>query len=98
MKKIFAIVKHPGEKIGHIMEIDNTVEGFQEVVGGHFETVTLAEDLVIICDEDGRFKDCPNNCKVLGVDFVGTIMAVGAKGDEFTDCPLGLNTWEAICQ
>ena len=52
-------------------------------MGGYIETVTLATDLIIICNEEGRLLDLPFNIELCGVGFVGTILAVGAKGDEF---------------
>lgn len=96
MKKIYAIVKHPDEKVGHIMEIDNALKAFQEIVGGNIETYTIATNLVIICNEEGLLLRLPYNCSIAGQYFVGTIMAVGTKGEEFTDVPIGLDTWERI--
>ena len=29
----------------------------------------------------------PYNCRFLGVDFVGTVLIVGTKGEEFCDVP-----------
>lgn len=95
MKKIYAIVKHPGEKVGHIMEIENELKPLQELVGGYIETVTPPDaGFTIICNEDGMFLELPYNCTVKGVDFVGTIAVVGVVGDNFGDCPLDLKQWE----
>ena len=59
----------------------------QEIVGGYIETVTFAEDACIVCNEEGRLKGLAPCMKLLGVDFVGTCMVVGVKGEEFCSVP-----------
>lgn len=81
-----AIRKRPGEA-PEIIEVDNTLAALQAEVGGYIETVTIASDAVIICNEEGRILGLPDNCRVCGVDFVGTVLIVGTKGDEFCDVP-----------
>lgn len=81
-----AIRKRPGEA-PEIIEVENTLKALQAEVGGYIETVTIASDAVIICNEEGRILGLPDNCRVCGVDFVGTVLIVGTKGDEFCDVP-----------
>lgn len=81
------IVKEPG-KPPVDKDIPNTLEALQQAVDGYIECVTEAKDLVIICDEEGWLRMKRPNCEVLGNPFVGTILLVGAKGEEFTDCPI----------
>ena len=66
-------------------DIHNTLEELQAAVGGYIETVTFATDAVVICNEEGRLQGLPHNCEFLGVGFVGPILIVGRRGDEFTD-------------
>ena len=67
-------------------DIPNTLEELQAAVGGgHIETVTIALDAVIICNEEGRLRGLPHNCRIFGVDFVGPILIAGVDEDEFTD-------------
>ena len=82
-KQIMVVIKEPGKKPVVDPFFDNTLEAFQKAVGGYIETVTLASDLVIICNEEGRILGLPHNCEVCGVDFCGTILAVGTKREEF---------------
>lgn len=77
------VIKRPGEAPA-VMDIPNTLEALQEAVGGYIETVTVAEDLCLICNEDGRLLRLEPNCTILGVDFVGPVLAVGVRGDDFT--------------
>lgn len=88
-----AIIKRPFEPVGRMIEIPNELKALQEAVGGYIEVVTLATDLAIVCDEDGRIKGEVPNCEICGIDFVGTILAVGVDGEEFADVPLDLDEW-----
>ena len=81
-----AIRKKPG-CAPEIIEVENTLKALQQEVGGYIETVTIASDAVVICNEEGRILGLPDNCRVCGVDFVGTILVVGRNKDEFCDVP-----------
>lgn len=70
-----------------LIEINDTLQDLQREIGGYIETVTLAEDVVILCDEMGRLKDRPDNCEIGGIMFVGTLLIVCVNGEEFGDCP-----------
>jgi hypothetical protein len=83
-KSILVVIKEPGKEPRVEPVFENTLKNFQKTVGGYIETVTLASDLIIVCDEEGRLKGKPHNCKVANVDFVGTVIAVGSNGDDFT--------------
>ena len=84
--KIRVIIKEPG-KPAYEKEIDNDLRSLQKIVGGYIETVTLCEDLTIICNEEGRIDGLPYNCDIMGVSFVGTIIIAGIDGCEFADAP-----------
>ena len=79
-----AIYKKPGEK-PQVIDIDNSLKALQEAVGCYIETITFATDACIVCNEEGRLKKMPYNCKLLGVELVGPVLVVGVDGDEFTD-------------
>ncbi len=82
------IRKKPGA-LPEVIDIENDLKSLQAEVGGYIETVTLAEDLVIICDEEGRLKGKEPNIALrgVGIDFCGTILIVGVNGEEFCDVP-----------
>lgn len=82
-KQILVVIKEPGQQPRVEPLFENTLESLQQAVGGYIETVTLCEDLIFICNEEGRLLELPFNCEICGIGFVGTILAVGAKGDEF---------------
>lgn len=81
-----AIRKEPGCE-PEIIEVENTLKALQAEVGGYIETVTIASDAVIICNEEGRILGLPDNGRMCGVDVVGTALIVGVNGEEFCDVP-----------
>lgn len=81
-----AIRKKPG-CAPEIIEIENTLAALQQEVGGYIETVTIASDAVVICNEEGRILGLPDNGRMCGVDVVGTVLIVGVNGSEFCDVP-----------
>lgn len=85
--KIKVLSKRPGQPPRSVW-MANSLENFQTAVGGYIETFTLAEDLVIICNEEGRLMGLPYNCDICGVSFVGDIIIAGVKGEEFADLPI----------
>ena len=87
-KKIKVIVKDPG-KPARVVWISNRLENLQRTVGGYIETVTISTDVVIICNEEGRIRNLPYNCTILGADFFGTIFLAGINGEEFGNVPDG---------
>lgn len=87
MKKrenILLIVRKEPGKEATVDYIENRLEVFQAAVGGYIETVTVAEDLTLVVNEEGRIQGLLFNTTVLGMPLVGTVIAVGVKGDEFT--------------
>lgn len=82
--KIFVVIKEPGKAPVIEPMFDNQLESFQKAVGGYIETVTISDDLVIICNEEGRLMDLPMNVEVAGIGFVGTIVVAGVDGEEFS--------------
>lgn len=92
MKKIGVLIKDPGKKPRHV-NISDSLANLQNIVGGYIETVTLASDLVVICNDEGRINGMDYNCKVGGVDFFGTIIMCGVDGEEFVDLPI---SWDGM--
>jgi hypothetical protein len=82
-KQILVVIKEPGKEAAVEPLFDNTLEAFQKAVGGYIETLTIAKDLVLIVNEEGRIQNLPFNTSVLGTPLYGTILAVGVRGDEF---------------
>jgi len=95
MSYISALLKRPGEIPRHV-NVSNSLAALQKNVEGFIETYTIATDLVLICNEEGRLKGMPYNCTVCGVDFVGPILMVGKDGTEFADLPADWKTMKKL--
>lgn len=85
-----ALLKNPHDKGFHEIIIPNKLGVLQQLVGGYIESVTIAEDACIICNEEGYILGMPHNCEYCGINFVGPILIVGVDGDEFTDAPMSV--------
>ena len=68
-------------------DIPNTLEDLQATVGGYIETVTIASDAVIICNEEGRLHGLPHNCRVFGVDEVTEVITEGSMPEDPPELP-----------
>ena len=90
-EKIKVLIKHVGEK-PYFCNVDNTLEALQKTIGGYIETVRLAEDMVIICDEEGIINNSRYNTTICGAQFFGTILICGVQGEEFADLPVSEDT------
>ena len=93
--KIKVFTKRPGMPPRSVA-VTNSLANLQNYVGGYIETVTVARDLVIICNEEGRLKGLPYNCTIGGCALCGDIIFAGVKGDEFADVPLTMAEFKAM--
>ena len=93
--KISVLIKDPGKNPRHV-HIENSLKNLQNTVGGYIETVTFAEDAVIICNEEGRLQGLPYCCTICGGDFVGTVVIAGVAGEEFADLPGDFKNWKKM--
>lgn len=82
-KQILVCVKEPGKDAMVEPLFDNTLEAFQKTVGGYIESFTIATDLTLICNEEGRILGLPYNTTICGMPFYGTVLAVGTKREDF---------------
>lgn len=81
-------------------DIPNDLKELQVAVGGRIETVTIATDACVVCNEEGRLMGLPYNCAFFGFELYGPILIVGLDGEGFADLsPEGmrliLNRWKA---
>lgn len=58
-------------------------KGFQEIVGGDVEAVTIENGIVMLVNEEGKLEGLPYNFTMSGDTIVGDVVFVGAKGSEF---------------
>lgn len=82
---IKALKKSPEDKTFRRVMVRNDLKRMQDHVGGNIEAVRLGENLIVICNEEGRIKGLPYNCRLGRIEFVGPILMVGEDGEEFGD-------------
>lgn len=63
--------------------IKNELKALQEAVGGYIETLTLAEGVVLICNEEGKLLNMEPNTHFYTIN--GEFLLVGVNGEEFGD-------------
>ena len=78
------LYKYPG-KAPVEMDIPNKLRVLQDYVGGYIETLKIADDVVMIFNEEGKMLDLAPNFFVgaIGDVIVGPVIIAGEDGDEF---------------
>lgn len=89
-----AVRKRPGEA-PEIVEIENTLEALQAEVGGLIESLQIATDCTLLVNEEGKLQGLKPNMWFCGDILVGTILAVGVKGEDF--CSLSDRNAAVLC-
>ena len=66
------VYKKPNEK-PTIIEVENTLEEFQELVGGYIEVIPANDDrsILMIVNEEGKLQNLKNN--ILWMDHVSIV-------------------------
>lgn len=86
-EKIKVVVKNVGE-CGKITEINNELEVLQKIVGGYIEIYPFTDDIILVCNEEGKLMDLDLNFSVPLRNgeteyIVGNVLFVSSKGSEF---------------
>lgn len=87
MTELISVIIKKLEKLPKRKTIKNTLADFQKVVGGHIETVYIAENIVMIVNEDGIPLALPYNCTMCGHTIYGTLVLAGVEGEDFVSLP-----------
>lgn len=94
-KKIHAIVKRVGEDPCNSTLL-NTLYACQACVNGYIEVVHIKPGLIMLVNEEALVRyDSPFNCCLRTehgpAPLFGNVLFIGEDGDEFDDCPIGLD-------
>lgn len=80
--KIHVLRRKPGAAAYEQIVIENTLESFQEQVGGYIEVHPFNGDgLVVVCDEEGKLKRKGFTAMINGQKYVGTILIAATDRD-----------------
>ena len=75
-KELRIVLKKVGE-IPEIMNIENTLEAKQKLVGGLIEVVSVTDNILLICNEEGKLENLFPNL-VFDYDYIaGDCIFVG---------------------
>lgn len=55
------VLKVEPDKAPELIEMKNELEAMQEIVGGYIEVFPLADDVAIVCNEEGKINGLPLN-------------------------------------
>lgn len=72
-----------------VYEIENNLEALQDFVDGYVETLNLGNNLIMMFDEEARFKEKAITCVLIVFNHVieirGNYLIVRQSGSELTD-------------
>lgn len=76
------VVKRPAEK-PEIQEIENDYRLMQALVGGYIECVSVIDNIVCVCNEEGKLMRLPPNFVLNGDMIVGDVFFCAAGDEDF---------------
>jgi len=79
-KTIKALLIEPMQK-PRVIEIEASLESYQQEVGGLIEILHLSDDAVLVVNEEGKMIGLPPNRRYGSDILVGNILIVGSKGE-----------------
>lgn len=77
------VIMCPANRAPYTCWIENSLSNMQRIVGGYIVTVNIAEDAVIVCNDEGRLIGLPENKSLPVRGFCGDCFICGADGEEF---------------
>lgn len=78
------------KKVGRdpeVVEINDELSVYQEIVGGYIEVFPLWNNILCVCNEEGKLKGLQPNFKYRNDIICGDVIFISARGEDFT----GLN-------
>lgn len=76
------VIKKVGQ-LPEVKEIDNTLDAFQEIVGGNIETFRFAENILCVCNEEGKLIGLKPNFICRGDAICGDVFFCADGLDDF---------------
>ena len=76
------IVKKVGKK-PEIVEVENDLKVFKEIVDGYIEILPLFDNAICVCNEEGKLKNLPANFIFGGDVIVGDVFFCAAGEEDF---------------
>ena len=80
------VLKKVGEE-PEVMNIENTLEAKQKLVDGWIEVVSVTEDILLVCNEEGKLRHMEFN-RDIGYDIIAGPMIIVGEGKSGNDISL----------
>ena len=77
---MIVVTKEPG-KDPKVNTITNDLEGIQKAVGGFFEVVRFWDNIVLVCNDNGKFEGLPYNFTFYDDDIVVLCFSAERRSD-----------------
>ena len=74
------IIVEPNKQL-YIKEVENKLSVLQNIVGGYIETVFIGNDIILICNEEGKLMGLPYNKTVYNEPIVGTFFLTSSNSE-----------------
>lgn len=76
------VVKKVGQN-PEVMEIENDFHEMQEIVGGHIEAFNVVDNILCVCNEEGKLDGLDPNFRFNGDVIVGDVFFCAAGEEDF---------------
>lgn len=76
------VIKKAGHEL-EVKEINGELHEMQEIVGGYIECVVLVDNILCVCNEEGKLKNLKPNFFFNGDLIVGDVFFCSAGEDDF---------------
>lgn len=76
------VIKKAGQ-FPEVKEIKGTLENLKEIVGGYIECISIYDNLICVCNEEGKLLKLPPNFLFMGDIIVGDVFFCAGAEEEF---------------
>ena len=76
------VIKKAGQ-FPEVKEIKGTLENLQEIVGGYIQCFYIYDNLICVCNEEGKLLGLPENFLFMGDFIVGDVFFCAGAEEEF---------------
>lgn len=77
------IIVKKADQIPEVREVENELHVFQEIVGGYIECLPIFDNVLCVCDEEGKLKGLPINFVFAGDIIVGDVFFCAENEGDF---------------
>lgn len=81
------VIVCPANGMPYVANVSDNLESLQRIVGGRIEAATMLEDALVICNEEGRLLNLPENRSLFLAGFCGDCLICGTDGEDFASLP-----------